>query len=524
MIASRVIRLTLGCVSRCNEPERCLEVPCDIIIVPNPSTTSTSSTSTSTTSTTTTAVPTTTTTSSSSSTTTTTTTVCQDCLAFGFANPDNGNGSKTLPNGLTITTTYVGPPIAAPVARTDSFNCVGFPIDKDFLILGTPIGPYTLTIDFSYPVNNIYITTVSMGGSSGLGISECFTIESNQGTPTVTEIAGCYDFGVVGNVVCGSFQGGNTGGAVNVFTPTPYTQLIITGQWVENTADGFGFDLCFPNCSTTTTSSTSSSTTTSTTTIPPTSTTTTSSTSSTTTTSTTLCPGCTTTTTTTSCNTCVGPPTVVIGTQTWTTCNLNVTAYRNGDPIPEVTDPAIWETLTTGAWCYYNNDPLNGPIYGKLYNWFAVVDPRGLAPVGYHIPSDDEWSTLTNYLGGPGQFNTAGGKMKEAGLCHWQAPNTDATNSSGFAALPGGYNWWNAGFYNIGIQANFWSSTELPPPYTDHAYVYYSYYANAYNWRGNNFKPTGYSVRLIAGDTPTTTTTTLAPSGINTIYTHFEAL
>ena len=253
MIASRVIRLTLGCVSKCNELERCLEEPCDIKIVPNPTTTSTSTlpitttTSTSsTTSTTTTVVPTTTTTSSSStstttstssSTTTTSTTICQDCVPVSFTNPDTGNGVTTLPNGLVITTTYVGPSIVAPGVRADATNCAGFILDANFILLGAPFGSYTLTIDFSYPVNNVYINTISMGGGGGLGISECFTVESNQGTPTVTEIGGCYDFGVVGNVVCGSYQGGNTGGAVSVFTPTPYTQLIITGQWVENTAD-----------------------------------------------------------------------------------------------------------------------------------------------------------------------------------------------------------------------------------------------------------------------------------------------
>lgn len=204
-----------------------------------------------------------------------------------------------------------------------------------------------------------------------------------------------------------------------------------------------------------------------------------------------------------------------------------MTTYRNGDIIPEVTDPSIWETLTTGAWCYYNNDSSNGPIYGKLYNWFAVTDPRGLAPVGYHVPSDAEWTILSTYLGGEGVSGVAGGKMKEVGLCHWDAPNTGATNESGFAGLPGGYNWYNAGFYNIGIQANFWSSTELPPPYTNLAYIRYLYYSNVYNWRGNGNKQTGYSVRLLVGEAPastTTTTTTLAPSGINTIYTHFEAL
>jgi uncharacterized protein (TIGR02145 family) len=80
--------------------------------------------------------------------------------------------------------------------------------------------------------------------------------------------------------------------------------------------------------------------------------------------------------------------------------NLDVVTYRNGDIIPQVTDPSLWSSLTTGAWCYYNNDANNGGIYGKLYNWYAVNDPRGLAPEGWHVPTDEEWETLTNKLGG----------------------------------------------------------------------------------------------------------------------------
>ena len=86
---------------------------------------------------------------------------------------------------------------------------------------------------------------------------------------------------------------------------------------------------------------------------------------------------------------------VTIGTQCWTQTNLNVSKYRNGDIIPQVTDPTAWANLTSGAWCYFDNDTSNGPVYGKLYNWYAVNDPRGLAPADWHIPSDDEWTVLT---------------------------------------------------------------------------------------------------------------------------------
>ena len=92
--------------------------------------------------------------------------------------------------------------------------------------------------------------------------------------------------------------------------------------------------------------------------------------------------------------------TVTISNQTWMKSNLNVSHYRNGDVIPQITDSSQWANLTTGAWCYYKNDDANGPVYGKMYNWYAVNDPRGLAPVGYHIPNNLEWSNLTTFLGG----------------------------------------------------------------------------------------------------------------------------
>jgi uncharacterized protein (TIGR02145 family) len=154
-------------------------------------------------------------------------------------------------------------------------------------------------------------------------------------------------------------------------------------------------------------------------------------------------------------------PTVTICNQVWMTKNLDVTTYRNGDVIPQVTDPTQWENLTTGAWCYYNNDAANGPIYGKLYNWYAVNDHRGLAPNGYHIPSNDEWTTLIDCLGGE---LIAGGKMKEEGLTHWLSPNECATNISGFNGLPGGVRVVNngsfSGFTGIGNGGEWWSTTK----------------------------------------------------------------
>jgi len=169
--------------------------------------------------------------------------------------------------------------------------------------------------------------------------------------------------------------------------------------------------------------------------------------------------------------------TVVIGKQGWMAENLNVSKYRNSDPIPQVQDEDEWAELTTGAWCYYENETENGKIYGKLYNWYAVNDPRSLAPKGWHIPNIDEWGILIDYLGGE---DVIGGKMKESGTTHWNSPNTDATNESGFTALPGGSRDSLDGIFNhIGYYGLWWSSTES---YTLHAYyrrlAYQTIYVN----------------------------------------------
>lgn len=146
---------------------------------------------------------------------------------------------------------------------------------------------------------------------------------------------------------------------------------------------------------------------------------------------------------------------VIIGTQVWTKANLDVSYYRNGDKIPQVKDPAKWAKLTTGAWCWYNNDSATGAVYGKLYNWYAVHDPRGLAPEGWHVASDPEWWVASDFLG-----KGSGGKMKETGTVHWMNPNIDATNSSGFMGLPGGYRSETGQFCYINYLGLWWTSTE----------------------------------------------------------------
>ena len=181
-----------------------------------------------------------------------------------------------------------------------------------------------------------------------------------------------------------------------------------------------------------------------------------------------------------------------IGTQTWQHWNLDVLTYRNGDPIPNVTDPAVWDTLKTGAWCYYDNDPGqdgegNGMLYGKLYNWYAVNDPRGLAPAGWHVPSDAEWTELVNYLGGS---NVAGGKLKETG--HWNSPNTGATDEVGFHARPGGACF--EGFEDKGEQGHWWNSTDEGSGFATN-WIMYCYVASV--GRDGAIKTLGQSVRCV---------------------------
>lgn len=176
----------------------------------------------------------------------------------------------------------------------------------------------------------------------------------------------------------------------------------------------------------------------------------------------------------------------------WMTKNLDVDVYRNGDPIPKVENSAQWATLTTGAYCYYNNDSTTyASIYGKLYNWYAVNDPRGLAPKGWHVPTDFEWTTTTDCLGGA---SIAGGLMKEIGTTHWISPNTGATNLSGFAGLPGGYRVNNGSFNYISNNGNWWCSTESDLTY---AWFRFLYYGGGNVSRLSLSKGSGLSVRCL---------------------------
>jgi uncharacterized protein (TIGR02145 family) len=164
---------------------------------------------------------------------------------------------------------------------------------------------------------------------------------------------------------------------------------------------------------------------------------------------------------------------VTICNQVWTSQNLSVSRYRNGDEIPQVTDATQWSSLTTGAWCWYNNDSATYWQYGKLYNWYAVNDSRSLAPQGWHVPNNEEWNKLVKCIDPSAdtsctactQSAIAGGGMKEVGTTHWSSPNNGATNSSGFIGLPGGKrDYFNvANFQSIGNYGFWWSSTDPNP-------------------------------------------------------------
>jgi uncharacterized protein (TIGR02145 family) len=184
--------------------------------------------------------------------------------------------------------------------------------------------------------------------------------------------------------------------------------------------------------------------------------------------------------------------TIQIGNQWWIAENLKVMHYRNGEVIQNVTDNTQWYNLSTGAYCSYENSVSNISIYGVLYNWYSVDDSRGLAPEGWHIPTDEEWKELEMYLGGANE----GGRLKEAGTTHWEIPNRGATNSSGFTALPGGFR--DSGnepfFHMVGYLADFWSSTEFNS-YSAWSRRLHFYHSDV--MRGSSYKRNGFSVRCI---------------------------
>ncbi len=182
---------------------------------------------------------------------------------------------------------------------------------------------------------------------------------------------------------------------------------------------------------------------------------------------------------------------IKIGNQIWMKENLKVSKYRNGESIPTGLVNSAWANTNKGAYAIYNNENANNNIYGKLYNWYAVNDSRGLCPTGWHVPRDSEWSTLISYLGGE---SVAGGKLKSTGIYYWNSPNSNATNVSGFSALPGGYLSGDGNFNYRLRDAVFWSANEK---FTFNAWYFYLHYYNGNMGSSSNVKQNGYSVRCL---------------------------
>jgi uncharacterized protein (TIGR02145 family) len=182
--------------------------------------------------------------------------------------------------------------------------------------------------------------------------------------------------------------------------------------------------------------------------------------------------------------------------------NLKVTQYNNGDPIPTTIPASLdysGETAPKYQWAY-NGDNNNLNDYGRLYTWFAVTDSRGVCPVGWHLPSDSDWGKMITLLGGS---SVSDGKLKETGTSHWIHPNQDATNISGFTALPGGYRYGGGysgvpAFDNLGYFGYFWSSTgKSEPGWEEFAVKFELRHSSDEIFKDYDHKRTGYSIRCV---------------------------
>ena len=194
------------------------------------------------------------------------------------------------------------------------------------------------------------------------------------------------------------------------------------------------------------------------------------------------------------------PKEVSIGSQVWMVENLNVDKFRNGEPVPQAKSAEEWKLAgdnKQAAWCYYNNKAANGEKYGKLYNWYAVNDTRGLAPAGWHIPSVEEWKALEDYLGG---YQEAGNKMKTSS--GWKKDSKigggSGTNESGFSGLPGGIRYYHVTFDQLGFGGDWWSSTEGGKTFeSDAMTVGLGYLSGQSLSGGGSLKENGLSVRCV---------------------------
>lgn len=186
--------------------------------------------------------------------------------------------------------------------------------------------------------------------------------------------------------------------------------------------------------------------------------------------------------------------TIKINNQIWMQSNLNVSHFKNGDIIPEVKNDNEWleaDRQKKPAWCYYNNNPAYGDIYGKIYNWYAVNDPRGLAPEGWHVASEIEWSRLINVMGGD---NSAAGRLKATSF--WKPPNTDATDAVGFYALPGGSRMTIGPFGQFKEETGRWWTSTIDADRLN-AWNIFMYYNKKNIEKGKNSPGDGASVRCI---------------------------
>lgn len=199
--------------------------------------------------------------------------------------------------------------------------------------------------------------------------------------------------------------------------------------------------------------------------------------------------------------------TVLIGSQCWMKENLKTTSYRNGSSIPNVTNATVWYDLYTGAYVWYDNDITWKDSYGALYNWYAAVDPNGLCPTGWHVPTHEEWTALTDYIGGTSEPH--GNELKSCrqvnsplgGGCYTSEPPRWESNSIhwgtddyGFSGLPGGYRYFTGTFYDVGVSGFWWSSTEFSSYYAWYRFLYYD---NGSVSENSQYRQCGYSVRCL---------------------------
>jgi uncharacterized protein (TIGR02145 family) len=183
--------------------------------------------------------------------------------------------------------------------------------------------------------------------------------------------------------------------------------------------------------------------------------------------------------------------TIGIGYQEWMTENLKATKFNNGDSIPLVVNDTLWTELSTPGFCWYNNAEGNKNIYGALYNWYAVSSNKKLCPSGWHVSTNEDITTLVNYLGGS---SIAGGILKETGTNHWNSPNTGATNEYSFTALAGGKRFADGSFDFMKVEGNWWSLTEYSTLNASYLYILFSY-SNSFQAYYN--KKNGMSVRCV---------------------------